>query len=431
MRQLKIAIIGAGSTYTPELIEGVINRSTSLPVTELVLMDIDERKLNIVGGLCRRMVEKAGIKVSFKITMDLTEALRDADFVLAQIRVGKLPCRILDEKIPLKYGLIGQETTGIGGFFKALRTIPVMLEIAKQMEALCPQAWLINFSNPSGILAQALQNHTKIKSLGLCNVPINMFAGVEQSLDRSDLDIEYVGLNHLSFITGIKQQGKDLLQEALSQGVQGQGMKNIPLQGFSTELIQTIGAIPSSYLEYFYYRDDKLKHLMEEKQCRGEVCVEIEERLLEQYQQETLADKPKELEKRGGARYSEAAISLVDAIYNDKQEVHVVNVLNQGALNFMAGDDTVEVAAVIGKSGAVPVPIHHFSNTHVMELMKTVKAYERHTVKAAMDGDDDEAIKALLIHPLIGDYNKAKQCYEEMKLAHRAYLPCFFTNETN
>ncbi len=426
MKKLKIAIIGAGSTYTPELIEGVINRYLSLPVTELILMDIDERKLNIVGGLCRRMVEKAGLSTYFKLTMDLTEALRDADFVLAQIRVGKLPCRILDEKIPLKYGLIGQETTGIGGFFKAMRTIPVMLEIAKKMEVLCPQAWLINFSNPSGILAQALQNHTKIKTLGLCNVPINMFAEVEQSLGRSDLDIEYVGLNHLSFITGIKHQGKDLLWETLAQGVQGQGMKNIPLQGFSTELIQTIGALPSSYLEYFYYREDKLKHLMEEEQCRGEVCVEIEEHLLEQYQQETLAEKPKELEKRGGARYSEAAISLVDAIYNDKNEVHVVNVLNQGALEFMAEDDTVEVAAVIGKSGAVPVPIRHFDNTHVMELMKTVKAYERHTVKAAMDGDDDEAMKALLIHPLVGDYNKAKQCYDEMKLAHKAYLPNFF-----
>lgn len=425
MQHLKIAIIGAGSTYTPELIEGIINRYASLPVTELVLMDIDERKLDIVGGLCKRMVEKAGLSTSLHLTMDLTAALREADFVLAQIRVGKLPCRILDEKIPLKYGLIGQETTGIGGFFKALRTIPVMLDIARQMEVLCPQAWLINFSNPSGILAQALQNNTGIKTLGLCNAPINMFAGVRQALELSDLEMEYIGLNHLSFITGIKQQGRELLQEALLQGVQGQGMKNIPLQGFSKELIQTIGAIPSSYLEYFYYRDDKLKHLLEEKQCRGEVCIEIEERLLEQYQQKTLADKPKELEMRGGARYSEAAISLVDAIYNDKREVHVVNILNQGALEFMAEKDTVEIAAVIGRNGAVPVPIRNFTNKHVIELMQTVKAYEHHTVRAAIDGDDDEAIKALLIHPLVGDYNKAMQCYSEMKLAHRAYLPQF------
>jgi 6-phospho-beta-glucosidase len=425
MKKLKIAIIGAGSTYTPELIEGLINRNDVLPVTELTLMDIDERKLDIVGGLGRRMVEKAGLGLKFQLTMDLTEALKDADFVLSQIRVGKLPCRILDEKIPVKYGFIGQETTGIGGFFKALRTIPVMLEITRQMEVLCPDAWLINFSNPSGILAQALQNHTKIKTLGLCNVPINMFAGVEEALGESDLEIEYVGLNHLSFITGIKRDGKDVLQEALSQGVHGHGMKNIPLQGFSQELIQTIGAIPSSYLEYFYFREDKLKHLLEEEKSRGEVCVEIEERLLEQYQQETLAEKPKELEKRGGARYSEAAISLVDAIYNDKQELHVVNVLNQGALEFMAEDDTVEVAAIIGKDGAKPVPIRDFTNQHVMELMQTVKSYERHTVKAAMDGDDDEAIRALLIHPLVGDYNKAKLCYEEMKEAHKAYLPQF------
>ncbi len=425
MKKFKIAIIGAGSTYTPELIEGIINRSDVLPVTELALMDIDERKLGIVGGLCRRMVEKAGLKLKFQLTMDLTEALTEADFVLAQIRVGKLPCRILDEKIPLKYGLIGQETTGIGGFFKALRTIPVMLEITRKMEELCPDAWLINFSNPSGILAQALQNHTRIKTLGLCNAPINMFAGVEEALGRSDLEIEYVGLNHLSFITGIRGDGKDMLQEALAQGVNGRGMKNIPLEGFSPELIQTVGAIPSSYLEYFYFRDDKLKHLLEEEKSRGEVCVEIEERLLEQYQQEDLAEKPKELEKRGGARYSEAAISLVDAIYNDKQEPHVVNVLNQGALEFMAEDDTVEIAAIIGKDGAKPVPIRNFTNRHVVEIMQTVKAYERHTVKAAMDGDDKEAIRALLIHPLVGDYNKAKLCYEEMKEVHKEYLPQF------
>lgn len=425
MKKFKIAIIGAGSTYTPELIEGIINRSDVLPVTELALMDIDERKLGIVGGLCRRMVEKAGLKLKFQMTMDLTEALTEADFVLAQIRVGKLPCRILDEKIPLKYGLIGQETTGIGGFFKALRTIPVMLEITRKMEELCPDAWLINFSNPSGILAQALQNHTRIKTLGLCNAPINMFAGVEEALGRSDLEIEYVGLNHLSFITGIRGDGKDMLQEALAQGVNGRGMKNIPLEGFSPELIQTVGAIPSSYLEYFYFRDDKLKHLLEEEKSRGEVCVEIEERLLEQYQQEDLAEKPKELEKRGGARYSEAAISLVDAIYNDKQEPHVVNVLNQGALEFMAEDDTVEIAAIIGKDGAKPVPIRNFTNRHVVEIMQTVKAYERHTVKAAMDGDDKEAIRALLIHPLVGDYNKAKLCYEEMKEVHKEYLPQF------
>ncbi len=425
MNNLKIAIIGAGSTYTPELIEGIILRSSSLPVTELVLMDIDKPKLDIVGGLCQRMIEKAGLNIRFSLTLELEPALTGADFVMSQIRVGKLPCRILDEKIPLKYGLIGQETTGIGGFFKALRTIPAMLQIAKEMERLCPEAWLINFSNPSGIVAEALQKHSRIKTLGLCNVPINMYAEVEQTLGEKQLEIQYVGLNHLSFITGIRKGNMELLGEALARGLEGQGMKNIPLQGFSKELIKTIGAIPSSYLEYYYYRDEKLKHLLAEEKCRGEICMEIEEQLLRLYQQEELKDKPKELEKRGGARYSEAAISLVDAIYNDKREIHVVNVRNQGALEFMEAEDTVEISAVIGSSGASPIPVKNFNNPHVIELMRTVKAYERHTVKAAVNGDDEEAMRALLIHPLVGDYHKAKLCYEEMKEAHREYLPQF------
>lgn len=425
MSNIKLTIIGAGSTYTPELLEGVIIRKDSLPVSEIALMDINKEKLTIVGGLCKRMIEKAGLKAKVILTEDLEEALKGADFVLAQIRVGQLACRVLDEKIPLKYGLIGQETTGIGGFFKALRTIPALLNITNHMERICPDAWLINFSNPSGILAQALQNYTKIKTIGLCNVPINMITGVEQALGEKDLDIEYVGLNHLSFITGVKKGGKDLLSEALEQGTGGQGMKNIPLQGFSSELIHTIGALPSSYLEYFYFKEDKLKHLMEEEKCRGEVCMEIEDRLLKLYRDENLSVKPKELESRGGARYSEAAISLVDAIYNDKKEVHVVNTLNHGALEFMADDDSVEISAIIGKNGVTPVPIRGFKNQHVMELMQTVKAYERHTVQAAINGDEDEAIKALLIHPLIGDYNKATACFKEMKEAHKAYLPQF------
>ncbi len=428
MSKLKLTIIGAGSTYTPELIEGIILRCSSLPVTDLYLMDIDQRKLEIVGNLSKRMVEKAGLKINTVLTENLQEALEQADFVLAQIRVGKLACRILDEKIPLKYGLIGQETTGIGGFFKALRTIPVIYDIAKQMERLCPEAWLINFSNPSGILAQMLQNHTKIKSIGLCNCPINMISGVENALGVKELKIEYVGINHLSFITGIKKGEEDLFKAALSRGVQGQGMKNIPLQGFSPELIQTIEAIPSSYLEYFYFREDKLKHLMEEEKCRGEVCLEIEEQLLAQYSDLSLAEKPKELEKRGGARYSEAAISLVDAIFNDKQEIHVVNILNRNALEFMAPDDSVEISAIVGKNGVTPVPIRNFKNRHVIDMMQTVKAYERHTVLAALHGDDSEAMKALLIHPLMGDYHKAKACYEEMKQAHKAYLPQFKFN---
>ena len=425
MAQLKISIIGAGSTYTPELIEGIIQRYENLPVTDITLMDINENKLKIVGDLCSRMFLSVGIKLKLILTQNLTEALENSNFVLTQIRVGQLSSRVLDEKIPLKYGLIGQETTGIGGFFKALRTVPVIMHIAKQMEELCPEAWLINFSNPSGIIAEALQNYSSIKSIGLCNVPINMIIGVQESLKEKELDIQYVGLNHLSFITGIWKKDVDLLSIALEQGLNGPGMKNIPMKGFNAELIQSIGAIPSPYLEYFYYKTDKLSHLLKEEKSRGEVCMDIEERLLHLYQDTSLEKKPEELEKRGGAKYSEAAISLVDSIYNDKKEKHVINIRNQGALDFMADNDVVEITAVIGKDGVRPVPIKSFGNEHVKELMQTVKAYERHTVQAALKGDEKEAMHALLIHPLIGDYNQAVACFAEMKEANREYLTQF------
>lgn len=425
MSELKLVIIGAGSTYTPELIEGVIMRSATLPVTEICLMDINDQKLETIAGLTRRMIDKAGHSAKVVPTKDIDLALKNANFILAQIRVGQLACRILDEKIPLKYGFIGQETTGIGGFFQALRTIPVLMDIAKKIEEICPDAWLINFSNPSGILAQTLLNYTKVKTIGLCNVPINMVSEAEKALEQNDLDIEYIGLNHLSYITGIKKDGEDLFHNILKNGISSEGMKNIPLQGFSLELIQTIKAIPSSYLEYYYFRQDKLKHLLGEEKSRGEVCREIEEGLINLYKDSELNEKPKELEKRGGARYSEAAISLVDAIYNNKQEMHIVNILNNGALEFMEPDDSVEIPAIIGKDGVKPIPVKNFNNKHVIELMKTVKAYERHTVEAALHGDDSEALKALLIHPLIGDYTSAVACYNEMKLAHKDYLPQF------
>ena len=214
---MKIAIIGSGSTYTPELIEGIINKRDSLPVTELYLMDIDKRKLDIVGGLCERMIKHAGLNCKVVLTMDYDEALKDADFVMAQIRVGKLPARVLDEKIPLKYNLIGQETCGIGGFFKALRTIPAMLDIVERMERLCPNAWLINFSNPSGIIAQALLTKTNIKMMGLCNVPINAIDSVKRRLDLPNADVEYIGLNHLAYITAIRDNGYDYLEEAIKE----------------------------------------------------------------------------------------------------------------------------------------------------------------------------------------------------------------------
>lgn len=424
-RKLKIAIIGAGSTYTPELMEGIIKRKDSLPLHELALMDIDDRKLEIVGGLCERMTAAAGMNCQVVKTKELDEALKGADFVLGQIRVGKLPARVLDEQIPLKYGLIGQETCGIGGFFKAMRTIPVMLDIAKRMEELCPDAWLINFSNPAGIITEAILNHTKVKMLGLCNVPYNMNKSIRESMELPNAELTYVGLNHLSWVTAIEQDGKDYLKTALEMGLNSETMKNIPSTGFSKELVQLVGAIPSSYLEYYYFKDKKLKLLKDAELSRGEKCMQIEEELLDIYSNAELHSKPELLSSRGGANYSEVAISLVDAIFNDKQEKHVVNLLNHGALPFMEDNDAIEVTAVIGKDGAKPVAVSDFDNQHIIDYMRMVKAYERETVAAAVEGSEAAAMRALMMNPLVGDYQTAHDCFHELKEAHKSYLPQF------
>ena len=428
-QELKIAIIGAGSTYTPELIEGIINKRETLPLKKLYLMDIDDRKLNIVGGLCKRMIAAVSdMNCEVVLTKDLDEAITGASFVLAQIRVGKLPARVLDERIPLKYDLIGQETNGIGGFFKGMRTIPVIMNIVKRMEELCPDAWLINFSNPSGMIAEAVLNNSKIKMMGLCNVPINTIDSIKRKLDLPNAYVEYLGLNHLAWVTAIRDNGKDYLQDAINAGINSEVMKNIPASGFPTDLVKTVGAIPNCYLEYYYYKDQKLAKCKEVEKCRGEVCMEIEEQLLDIYSNSELHVKPALLSKRGGSRYSEVAINLVNSIYNDVRDVQVVNVLNNGAIPFMADNDAVEVCAIIGKNGAETIKTN-YHNEHIEEIMKVMKAYEKHAVKAALTGDEDEALRALLINPLVYDYHKAKPCFDEMKEAHKMYLPQFFKDK--
>ncbi len=421
---MKICIIGSGSTYTPELIEGLINHKDSLKVKDLYLMDIDERKLNIVGGLCKRMMEAAGLKTNVVLTQDLDEAIKDCKFVCAQIRVGKLPARIKDETIPLKYGMLGQETNGIGGMFKGLRTIPVILDITKRMERLCPDAWLINFSNPSGMIAEAVLNNSPIKMIGLCNVPIGSVDSVKNQLGLPEAFVEYLGLNHLAWITKVEYEGKDYLKEAIDMGLNSSNMKNIPTLGFSRELIHTVGAIPTSYLNYYYHKDKMVDKCIKAEKCRGEICYEIEEQLLEIYSNSEVHTKPEQLSKRGGARYSEVAINLIDAIHNDRNNVQVVNILNNGAIPWLADDDAIEISAIVGKDGAKPIKTN-YRNQHIEELVKTMKAYEKHAVKAAMTGDVDEALRALMINPLVFDYDKAYDCFYELLEAHKDYLPQF------
>jgi len=427
MKGLKIAVIGAGSTYTPELINGFIKRKNELPVDSFFMMDIDEEKLEIVGNMAERMLNANSLSSKVIKTNSLKAALDNTDFVIAQIRVGKLDARIKDEKIPLKYGMIGQETTGIGGFMKGMRTIPVLMEIAGLMKEYCPEAWLINFSNPSGMLAEAVLNNTETKMIGLCNVPINMIKSVQPITNGfSDVTIDYVGLNHLSWITGIHCDGENLLPKKLTEVDTSGKLKNIPNSDFDIDLLKAINAYPCGYLTYYYYKERQLKHLLKEEKSRGEVCKEIEKELLQMYQNPELKEKPPMLDKRGGAMYSEAAVSLISAIYNDKNEIHVVNTKNNGALDFMDRNDVIEISCTVNKNGVVPISPKGPVNEHIKGMMRMIKTYEKHAVKAGLYGDYNEAVKALLIHPLANDYNQIKGALDELMEAHRDYLPQFY-----
>ena len=428
MRKIKLTIIGSGSTYTPELISGLIEHKDSLPVSSIYLMDIDAGKNEIVAALCRRMLDHAGLQgVQTVITADIADAVQGADYIVTQIRVGGLNARILDEKIPLRYGLLGQETTGVGGFMKGMRTIPVMLNYARVIESLAPDAILINFTNPSGMITEMLLNYTKVKAIGLCNSPINMIARAKSFFGvEAGLDYDFVGLNHLCYMTAIYVNGEEKLQALIDKPLEESGLRNLLSdEEYDDELLRTVRAIPSSYLQYFYFRAKRQRHAMLAKQTRGEVCKGIEEELLSIYREADLSTKPLALNKRGGSRYSEAAISLMDAIENDLQNFQTVDVRNGGALPFLDASDVVEIKCRVGRNGAVPQPPVNYHNDHITGLVQSVKAYEKLAVSAGVSGNYSDAIGALITHPLVGDYALSKAVLDEMLSANAVHLPQF------
>jgi len=431
MKKLKVAIIGAGSTYTPELINGFITRKNELDLSNVYLMDINRNKMEIVSQLVIRMLNAAGMNTKVVLTEDLDEAVCDADYVVAQIRVGQLDARILDEKIPLKYDLLGQETTGAGGFMNAMRTIPAIMNIAKRVKALAPNAWLINFSNPSGLVAEAVLSQLDIKMLGLCNGPINMLSDAKNFIpaDTKDFDYDFVGLNHLCWITSIYADGKEILKDTLKSGLKMKGLSNVPQVEYGEELLRAVPGLPISYLNYYYFRDKQVEKCKKAAKTRGEVCKDIEAELLQLYQNPELDKCPEELGKRGGALYSEAAVSIINAIENDKNEIHVVDVKNNGAYGFMDNSDIVETKCIINRNGATPIRLENFNNKYIIGLMQAVKAYEKLAAKAAIYGCYDDALAALMVHPLIVDYHKAKAVLDDMLEANKQYLPQFYLEE--
>ncbi|WP_303846353.1 6-phospho-beta-glucosidase [Aeromonas sobria] len=432
---LKIVVIGAGSSYTPELIEGLIQRQHELPLRELWLVDINDgrEKMEIIAALTRRMLAKAGLAVQVETRLEREEALRGADYVCSQFRAGCLEARISDERISLKYGLIGQETNGLGGFANACRTIPIALQIAADMERLCPDAWLLNFTNPSGMVTEAVLRHSKIKAVGLCNVPVIMQKGVATLLDSHDEQefiMQVAGLNHFIFVRQIQHQGKDKLGEVialLAQGPDPLVPRNIPPFAWPKDLLANLGMIPCAYLRYYYMSDDILKQELGEASgegTRGEVVKAIEQQLFDLYRNPDLAEKPKALEGRGGQYYSEAACELMSAIHNDKRIIMHVNTRNNGAINGLPDECAVEVSALITKSGPLALNVAPFPQD-TLRLLQLMKEFEQLTIEAAITGNRHTAWRALVLNPLITSGSRLEQALDEVINAHPDLMSAF------
>lgn len=430
-RELKIAVIGGGSSYTPELIEGFIQNYETLPVSKIVLVDIPEgaHKLKIVGQLAGRMIAASGLPIKLEMTMDRRSALIGATFVTTQMRVGLLQARAWDETIPLKYGMIGQETTGPGGMMKALRTIPVLLDICKDIEELCPDAWMLNFTNPAGMVTEAIQKYSRVRSIGLCNSPIAAYKWLsslyEVPIER--IHCEFVGLNHLHWISQITIDGKSKLAELLANK-EGYSARNVPQFAWNGTLLQSLKAIPSYYLKYFYLQREMLEE-QQQAASRGETRAEtvqhLEDELFEIYKDPELKEKPKQLEQRGGAYYSEAAVKLMNSLYNNSRDIQTLNVANGNTLDFLPKDACIEVNCQVTSEGPLVQPVQVVPEA-AKGLIRSVKTYEQLAIEAAVTGDRGMALLALTHHPLTYSVNDVERMLDEMLEQNRRYLPQFF-----
>ena len=434
---IKIVTIGGGSSYTPELVEGFIKRYDILPVKELCLVDIPEgkEKLETVGALAMRMVEKAGVPMKITLSYNRQEALKNADFVTTQMRIGRLPARIKDERIPISHGMIGQETNGAGGMFKAFRTIPVILDIVRDIEKICPDAWLINFTNPAGMVTEAILRYTNFKkTIGLCNVPVNMVSGFAKMLgvEEDEVTMEIQGVNHFIFATDVFVNGESRFDELLQKYAYLKEedtiqMKNFVSLPYSPSFIKGLNAIPCPYHNYYFYTKEQLKEEQIQYQkgtVRGEVVSQTEEELFELYSHKELAEKPQQLAMRGGAKYSDAACNLIASIYNNTGDIQYVDVRNNGAIADLPADSAVEVACRITSDGPKPIATGELK-LPISGYVHMMKTFERLVCEAAVTGNRDLAVTALNMNPLCQSDSDANQVVDELIEAHKEFLPQF------
>lgn len=431
---LKIVVIGGGSSYTPELMNGFIRRSEELLIDEIWLVDIPEGKehLSVIRDLSRRMWEAAGLRTKIYTTLDRKEALPDADFVITQFRVGRLYARIKDERIPLLHGMLGQETNGAGGIFKALRTIPVIREIIRDMERLCPDAWLMNFTNPSGMVTEAvIEKMGWKKCMGLCNVPTIAMMKEPALLGKKEGELTYRfgGLNHFHWHRVWDKQGREVTDKILEfiNDKDGGTPVNIYQQPMDMELLRSMHMIPCGYHRYYFSAEEMLEHSLQDFKLhatRAEQVLETEESLFELYRNPSLHTMPPELNKRGGAYYSDTACECISAIHNDKGSIMVVNTENKGAVNCLPEDCCAEVSCVISAKGASPVAYGEMPEA-VRGLLQMMKAMEQCTIQAALTGDYGSLLQAFALNPLIPDGAEARRVLDELLVAHEKYLPQF------
>jgi 6-phospho-beta-glucosidase len=407
---LKVAVIGAGSTYTPELVSGLLRERERVHIGELVLHDIDPGRLEVVGGLARRILERQRSTAELALTGQLDRALDGADGVLVQIRVGGQAGRLRDETIPAACGCVGQETTGAGGLAMAMRTVPAVLEIAERVRELAASdAWIIDFTNPVGIVTRALLDAGH-RAIGLCNVALNFQRQIAGHLGipSSRVVVDQVGLNHLTWIRSVWVDGRDVIDEVIADF--GDALAHEI--GLSRALLDELGAIPSYYLRYFYAE----REVVQEQRMttpRAQQVAEIERGLLKLYSDPGLTEKPALLEQRGGAFYSEAATQLLASLTADTGDIQIVDVRNAGALAGLQDDDVVEVPARIGERGAEPVAQAPLA-PELLGLVQHVSAYERLAASAAATGDRDKARLALMTHPLVREHRLADHLLDRL-----------------
>lgn len=429
---MKITIIGGGSTYTPEIVNGFIARAGHLPLTELCLMDIDAERLEVVGGFARRMAAAKGSPFKVTLSTDRREAVRAASYVVTQFRVGHMQARREDEYLGRLHGLVGQETTGVGGMAKALRTVPVILAIAADMRELAPGAVLVNFTNPSGLITQALAMHApEVASVGVCNVGIHtrmqMLERLEKrlsrELDANTAQLDTLGLNHLSWHRGFTLDGEDMWAQILESYMED--ARRDPQAEFDPRTLETLGMIPNYYLEYFYYTARKAAEQQQWPPSRAEEVMEVERDLLRQYADPALTEPPADLMKRGGAYYSTAATQMINAHYNDLGETHILNTRQGGAVAGWPADWVLEMPCRVDRLGVHPLPAQALPAA-CFGLIAQVKSFELLTIEAAVKGDRKAAYQALLANPLGPPADRIQEVLDDLLETNRRYLPAFW-----